>query len=221
MPFRDDRSLIYCDPLQTSSASSSPDKSAQRLTSSTPPQPYSDSARHSDPSSAKSLPLIRSCRFCGISSCTMCAISPFSTRPARRSSGRISCRWCVCPLLPHCHVRNAKSGLMEQFLESFANKHVSSSEDRLEETKRRKLARKCEKLIELMMVSGVPTASGYEERVQFSEMEVIDRGADENGILVNIPEGHSIHGWDVNVAAVRVVSVKRTVRYHPHAVSGS
>jgi hypothetical protein len=125
------------------------------------------------------------------------------------------------PFITHRHARNAKSGLIEQFLESFANKHVSSSEDRLEETKRRRLARKCEKLIELMMVSGVPTASGYEERVQFSEMEVVDRSADENGILVNMPEGHSIHGWDVNVAAVRVRSVKWTVRYHPHAVSDS
>jgi hypothetical protein len=89
----------------------------------------------------------------------------------------------------------------------------------LEETKRRKLARKCEKLVELMMVSGVPTASGYEERIQFSEMEVVERGANDNGLLVNMPEGHAIHGWDVNVAAVRVTSVKRTVRYHQHAVS--
>ena len=96
---------------------------------------------------------------------------------------------------------------------------MSSSEDRLEETKRRKLARKCEKLVELMMVSGVPTASGYEERVQFSEMEVVERGANERGLLVNMPEGHAINNWDVNVAAVRVTSVKRTVRYHPHAVS--
>ncbi|KAF7713782.1 Phox domain-containing protein [Penicillium ucsense] len=106
---------------------------------------------------------------------------------------------------------------LQVFLESFANKHVSSSEDRLEETKRRKLARKSEKLVELMMVSGVPTASGYEERISFSEMEVVDRGANENGILVNMPEGHAINGWDVNVAAVRVTSIKRTVRYHPHA----
>jgi hypothetical protein len=104
-------------------------------------------------------------------------------------------------------------------LESFANKHVSSSEDRLEETKRRKLARKCEKLVELMMVSGVPTASGYEERIQFSEMEVVERGAQDSGLLVNIPEGNSINGWDVNVAAVRTTSIKRTVRYHSHAVS--
>lgn len=104
-------------------------------------------------------------------------------------------------------------------MESFANKHVSSSEDRLEETKRRKLARKCEKLVELMMVSGVPTASGYEERIQFSEMEVVERGAQDSGLLVNIPEGNSINGWDVNVAAVRTTSIKRTVRYHSHAVS--
>ena len=109
--------------------------------------------------------------------------------------------------------------LAQQFLESFANKNISSSEDRLEETKRRKLAKKCEKLVELMMVSGIPTASGYEERIRFSEMEVVDRGANEQGLLVNMPDGQSINGWDVNVAAVRTTSVKRTVRYHQHAVS--
>jgi hypothetical protein len=70
-----------------------------------------------------------------------------------------------------------------------------------------------------MMVSGVPTASGYEERIQFSEIEVVERGAQDSGLLVNIPEGNSINGWDVNVAAVRTTSVKRTVRYHSHAVS--
>lgn len=108
---------------------------------------------------------------------------------------------------------------MQQFLESFANKHVSSSEDRLEETKRKKLARKCEKLVELMMVSGIPTASGYEERIQFTEMEVIDRGANETGLLVNIPEGNAINGWDVNVAGVRITSERRRVLHHRHAVS--
>ena len=108
-----------------------------------------------------------------------------------------------------------------QFLEIFANKHISSSEDRLEETKRRKLALKARKLVELMMVSGIPTASGYEERIRFSELEVVDRGANEQGLLVNAPGGHSINGWDVNVAGVRTTSVKRTVIYHKHAVSDS
>ncbi|EAW09392.1 PX domain protein [Aspergillus clavatus NRRL 1] len=121
------------------------------------------------------------------------------------------------PFLDQAREKEFWQDKLQVFLESFAKKHVSSSEDRLEETKRRKLARKCEKLVELMMVSGIPTASGYEERIQFSEMEVVDRGANEKGLLVNMPEGHAIHGWDVNVAAVRVTSVKRTVRYHQHA----
>ncbi|KAJ9615268.1 hypothetical protein H2200_001343 [Cladophialophora chaetospira] len=106
---------------------------------------------------------------------------------------------------------------LQTFLESFASKYISSSEDRLEETKRRKLARKSEKLIELMMVSGLPTASGYEERIRFAEMEVVDRGANEQGLVVNIPEGNYINNWDVNVAGVRITSVKRRVRYHQHA----
>ena len=113
--------------------------------------------------------------------------------------------------------RPSTDGPCLQFLESFANKHISSSEDRLEETKRRKLAIKSEKLVELMMVSGIPTASGYEERIRFSEMEVVERGANEQGLLVNMPHGNEIHGWDINIAGVRTTSVKRTVRYHTHA----
>lgn len=70
-----------------------------------------------------------------------------------------------------------------------------------------------------MMVSGVPTASGYEERIRFSEMQVIDAGAIYHGVLASIPEGNYMNGWDVNVAGVRVTAVKRNVRYHNHAVS--
>jgi hypothetical protein len=88
----------------------------------------------------------------------------------------------------------------------------------LEETKRRKLALKAQKLVELMMVSGIPTASGYEERIRFSELEVVDRTANQQGLLVNQPEGQVLNGWDVNIVAVRTTSVKRTVRYHQHAV---
>ncbi|KAI5369462.1 Putative PX-associated domain, PX domain superfamily [Septoria linicola] len=106
---------------------------------------------------------------------------------------------------------------LQSFLESFANKHISSADDRLEQTKRAKLALKATKLVELMMVSGIPTASGYEERIRFAEMEVVDRGANEQGLIVNMPEGHEINGWDVNVAGVRIVSVKRHVRQHKHA----
>jgi hypothetical protein len=99
-------------------------------------------------------------------------------------------------------------------------KKISSSEDRHEETKRRKLALKCEKVVELMMNSGIPTASGYEERITFDEIEAAggpDRQADQTALVANVPEGHVINGWDVNVACVRQTSVKRTVRYHTHA----
>ncbi|RPB27624.1 PX domain protein [Terfezia boudieri ATCC MYA-4762] len=106
---------------------------------------------------------------------------------------------------------------LQVFLESFAIKRISSSEDRLEETKRRKLALKAQKVVELMMVSGIPTASGYEERIRFEEMEVVERGASEEGLLVNVPEGHYINGWGVNVCTVREIAVKRHIKSHPHA----
>ncbi|KAF2622777.1 hypothetical protein BU25DRAFT_415024 [Macroventuria anomochaeta] len=67
------------------------------------------------------------------------------------------------------------------------------------------------------MVSGIPTASGYEERIRFSEMEIVERGANEEGLHMNAPSGHFINGWDVNVAGVRTTSVKKHVRYHTHA----
>ncbi|KAF2459992.1 hypothetical protein BDY21DRAFT_369896 [Lineolata rhizophorae] len=151
--------------------------------------------------------------------------------PFRSDAGEVSPKDSELPILRYIfvhHVRNFPfldqarekefwQDKLQVFLESFANKHISSSEDRLEETKRRKLAIKAEKLVELMMVSGLPTASGYEERIRFSEMEVVDRGANEQGLVVNIPQGHEINGWDVNVAGVRTTSVKRHMRYHQHA----
>ncbi|CAK7219712.1 hypothetical protein SEUCBS140593_003987 [Sporothrix eucalyptigena] len=106
---------------------------------------------------------------------------------------------------------------LQVFLESFATKNISSSEDRLEETKRRKLAMKAQKLVELMMVSGVRTSSGFEERIRFSELEIVDRDAIDTGVLGTMPEGNFVNGWDINVAGVRVTSIKRNIRYHQHA----
>ncbi len=98
-------------------------------------------------------------------------------------------------------------------------KRISSSEDRLEETKRRKLSLKCQKLVELMMVSGIPTASGYEERIKFAELGVVESGPVGQGVLATLPEGHYTNGWDVNVAGVGIMSTKRNIRHHKHAVS--
>lgn len=105
-----------------------------------------------------------------------------------------------------------------QFLESFASKNISSSEDRLEETKRRKLAIKAKKMVELMMVSGIPTSSGFEERIRFSELEIVDANAIDTGVLSTLPEGNYLNGWDVNVAGVRIITEKRKIRQHKHAV---
>ncbi|KAH0563016.1 hypothetical protein GP486_002422 [Trichoglossum hirsutum] len=121
------------------------------------------------------------------------------------------------PFLDHAKEKEFWQDKLQVFLESFANKHISSSEDRLEETKRRKLALKSKKLVELMMVSGIPTASGYEERIRFSEIDPIDRGAQDQGLLVNMPDGHEINGWSVNVAGVRMASEKRRMRHRTHA----
>ena len=69
------------------------------------------------------------------------------------------------------------------------------------------------------MVSGVPTSSGFEERIRFSELEIVDANAIDTGVLSTLPEGNYLNGWDVNVAGVRIISVKRKIRYHKHAVS--
>lgn len=70
------------------------------------------------------------------------------------------------------------------------------------------------------MVSGIPTASGFEERIRFSELEIVDANAIDTGVLGSMPEGNYLNGWDVNVAGVRMISVKRNIRYHKHAVGG-
>lgn len=69
------------------------------------------------------------------------------------------------------------------------------------------------------MVSGIPTSSGYEERIKFAELAVVESGAIDQGVLSTLPEGNYIHGWDVNVSGVRIQSVKRNIRHHKHAVS--
>lgn len=110
---------------------------------------------------------------------------------------------------------------VQVFLEAFASKHVSSSEDRQEETKRRKIAVKSAKLLELMMGTGIATSSGYEEEIRFSDIEIVERGANDVGLLVNAPNAVAINGWDVNVAGVRTVTTKRLMKTYRHAVSQS
>lgn len=73
-------------------------------------------------------------------------------------------------------------------------------------------------MVELMMVSGVPTSSGFEERIRFSELEIVDANAIETGVLSSMPEGNYLNGWDVNIAGVRITTARRNIRQHKHAV---
>ncbi|KAM3457422.1 hypothetical protein MY3296_001164 [Beauveria thailandica] len=151
--------------------------------------------------------------------------------PFRSEHGEVSPQESELPLLRYIFVHHVRDfpfldkarekefwqDKLQVFLESFATKHISSSEDRLEETKRRKLAIKAQKMVELMMVSGIGTTSGFEERIRFSEIDIVDASAIDTGVMHTIPEGNYINGWDVNVAAVRTVSVKRNIRQHKHS----
>lgn len=69
-----------------------------------------------------------------------------------------------------------------------------------------------------MIVSGVGTSSGFEERIRFSELEIVDANAIDTGVYTTLPEGRLVNGWDVNVAGVRITSIKRNIRHHKHAV---
>lgn len=68
------------------------------------------------------------------------------------------------------------------------------------------------------MVSGIRTTSGFEERIRFAELEIVDANAIDTGVLNTLPEGNYVNGWDVNVAGVRITSVKKRLRSHKHAV---
>ncbi|EQK98388.1 hypothetical protein G6O67_007191 [Ophiocordyceps sinensis] len=151
--------------------------------------------------------------------------------PFRSEHGEVSPQESELPILRYMFVHHVRDfpfldkarekefwqDKLQVFLESFAGKQISSSEDRLEETKRRKLAIKAQKLVELMMVSGIGTSSGFEERIRFSEIEIVDSHAIDTGVMHTIPEGNYINGWDINVAGVHVMSVKRNIRRHKHA----
>ena len=92
-------------------------------------------------------------------------------------------------------------------------------------TKRQKLAKKFERLILLLLSSGIRTASGKEESVtnpEWVEAEDDARGAlseasDQQLANVAPSVGIGEGGFDVNVAGVRIIRVRRRIREHEHA----
>ena len=92
-------------------------------------------------------------------------------------------------------------------------------------TKRKKLAKRFERLILLLLSSGIRTVSGKEESVMNPEWVEADddtRGslsAASDQQLANIAPsvGVAKGGYDVNVAGVRIISARRRIRNHQHA----
>ena len=93
-------------------------------------------------------------------------------------------------------------------------------------TKRKKLAKKFERLCLLLLSSGIRTASGKEESV--TNPEWVDGDVDSRGPLSEASDaalakaapsiGTAVKGgYDVNVAGVRTVGVKRHIRERTHA----
>ena len=107
----------------------------------------------------------------------------------------------------------------------FAEKNISGSLDRSETTKRQKLAKKFERLVLLLLSSGIRTATGKEESVtnpEWVEAEDDTRGSlseasDQQLAIVAPSVGVGEGGFDVNVAAVRTVRARKRIREHEHA----
>ncbi|KAK9461130.1 uncharacterized protein V1516DRAFT_624961 [Lipomyces oligophaga] len=123
---------------------------------------------------------------------------------------------------------------VQTFWESFSEKKISTSDDRTEETKRMRIAYKIQKMIEVMMSSGIRTASGIEKGVgmidpeqtqaaqgerssSMSAAEKSDTDQREKYMIENATDGRPINGFDINVVGVRnVVQNKRRVRGGTH-----
>lgn len=103
---------------------------------------------------------------------------------------------------------------VQRFLEDFAQKDISTSADRTEETKRRRIALKIKKMIFLYTASGIQTTRGEKDskiqRVSDGALQKIDH---KKIISESLQKTNFINGYDVNVAGVRQISVRRGFLY--------
>ncbi|KAK9241101.1 hypothetical protein V1525DRAFT_393703 [Lipomyces kononenkoae] len=124
---------------------------------------------------------------------------------------------------------------VQTFWEIFSTKRISTSDDRTEDTKRKRLVFQIQKLIEIMMSSGIRTASGLEKGVQADDIDLgtttaglngdlmknlgaagVDTSDKEKFMIANAVDGYLINEFDINVVGVRVVQEKKRVRSQSH-----
>ncbi|KAA8915812.1 hypothetical protein TRICI_002022 [Trichomonascus ciferrii] len=103
---------------------------------------------------------------------------------------------------------------VQRFLEDFAEKDISTSADRTEDTKRYRIALKVKKLIFLYTASGIQTVRGEKSaKIQRISDNAVQK-VDHRQIVAESLEGNNfINGYEINVAGVRQVHVRRGFLY--------
>ncbi|KAK9474268.1 uncharacterized protein V1510DRAFT_361350 [Dipodascopsis tothii] len=151
------------------------------------------------------------------------AVSTKSESPATSSS--------TFPILRHVFVQHVRTfpfldqtdetefwqGRVQKFWESFMAKQISSTEDRSEETKRKRLAFRAQRMIEIMFSNAIKTTSGIEAGVDVVvDDDAIEARGQQRFVLENAADGHAVNGLDINVVGVREVYKKKRVKSGTH-----
>lgn len=104
---------------------------------------------------------------------------------------------------------------VQPFIESLAGKDISDSADRAEETKRKKMGRKIQRLILSYASSGFQTTRKEEKNVEVETEKNMKKGGvmeiDASKLIAETAGGHYINGYYINVEGVREISIRRSL----------
>lgn len=103
---------------------------------------------------------------------------------------------------------------LQAFLESFADKNISSSEDRAEDTKRSKISLRIKKAFAMYMSAGLMTTSVDEPTAKVEKPATAGvEQLDHKKVLSSLASGKFINGLCLNVVGVREVRTKRMLSF--------
>lgn len=103
---------------------------------------------------------------------------------------------------------------LQAFLESFADKNISSSEDRAEDTKRSKISLRIKKAFAMYMSAGLMTTNVDEPSAKVEKPATAGvEQLDHKKVLSSLASGKFINGLCVNVVGVREIRTKRMLSF--------
>ena len=114
---------------------------------------------------------------------------------------------CSFPFLGQTDQDSLWRDKVQPFLESFASKRISSSEDRSESSKREKLGLRVKSMLVLLMTAGVRV--GNEKSLVADEVVPAQRETE-------LPTEQYIHGFDINIIGVRKIEKSHKLRKREH-----